>query len=182
MRYLGRMPAKPSEIVERAWARLMKAQRVALASVEHALKSAGLPPLAWYDALLELERAGAPGLRPFELERAMLLEQYNLSRLLDRVEKAGYVERRACEDDGRGQIIAITTAGKAIRRRMWPVYAAAIEDAFGRHLSAKQVEKLDALLGALIEKSLALIARSGSVAEERGSRTHQGPARGPSRI
>jgi DNA-binding MarR family transcriptional regulator len=147
------MAGKPSETVVRAWARLMRAQRLALGAVEQALTSAGLPPLGWYDALIELERAGDDGLRPFELERAMLLEQYNLSRLIDRLEKAGYVERRACADDGRGQIVAITAAGRAIRRRMWPVYAAAIEDALGRHLSAKQAESLDALMGALIDKS-----------------------------
>ncbi|HEV2956377.1 MAG TPA: helix-turn-helix domain-containing protein [Xanthobacteraceae bacterium] len=137
--------------MEHAWARLMKAQRTALAGVEDALKAAGLPPLAWYDALLELERADAPGLRPFELERAMLLEQYNLSRLIDRMEKAGYVERRAYAQDGRGQLVAITPAGKAMRRRMWPVYAAAIEEAFGRHLTAKQAEGLDTLLGKLFK-------------------------------
>ena len=115
--------------------------------------SAGLPPLGWYDALLELERAGAPGLRPFELERAMLLEQYNLSRLLDRMEKAGYVARHACADDGRGQIVAITPAGKAVRRRMWPVYAAAIEEALGRRLSKAEAKTLDALLGALLARN-----------------------------
>jgi DNA-binding MarR family transcriptional regulator len=149
------MPDRPSETVQRAWARLIKAQRTALGSVEHALKSAGLPPLAWYDALLELERAGARGLRPFELERAMLLEQYNLSRLLDRLEKAGYVERRACADDGRGHVVAITPAGKAMRRRMWAVYAAAIQEAFGRRLSEQQAKNLDALLGTLITPSRA---------------------------
>ncbi len=147
------MAGKPSQTVERAWARLMKAQRVALGSVEHALKAAGLPALAWYDALLELERAGAQGLRPFELESAMLLEQYNLSRLIDRMEKAGYVERQPCAEDGRGHVVVITTAGKALRRRMWPVYAAAIEDAFGRHLSEQQAKSLDALLGGLIDRS-----------------------------
>jgi len=148
--YIGGMAGKPSQTVERAWARLMKAQRTALGSVEHALKSAGLPPLGWYDALLELERAGASGLRPFELERVMLLEQYNLSRLLDRMEKAGYVERQACAEDGRGQVVAITPAGKAMRRRMWPIYAAAIQHAFGQHLSEQQAKNLDALLGTLI--------------------------------
>jgi DNA-binding MarR family transcriptional regulator len=150
------MAGKPSQTVERAWARLIRAQRAALGAVESALKAAGLPPLAWYDALLELERAGAAGLRPFELERAMLLEQYNLSRLIDRMEKAGYLERQPCAEDGRGQVVVITTAGKALRRRMWPVYAAAIEDAFGRHLSEQQAKSLDALLGGLIEKSRAL--------------------------
>ena len=147
------MKANPSEMAVRAWARLMKAQQSALAAVEKALKSAGLPPLSWYDALLELERAGKEGLRPFELEREMLLAQYNLSRLIDRLERAGYVERSACDDDGRGQVLAITAAGKAVRRQIWAVYAPAIEDAFGAHLSDKEMETLDALLGALIHRS-----------------------------
>ena len=148
------MKAIPSETAVRAWARLMKAQQLALAVVEKALKSADLPPLAWYDALLELERAGKEGLRPFELEREMLLAQYNLSRLVDRLERAGYVERSACEDDGRGQVLAVTAAGKAVRRRMWAVYAPAIQDALGAHLSDKEIEALDALLGAVISRSL----------------------------
>jgi DNA-binding MarR family transcriptional regulator len=145
------MTEKPSETVSRAWARLMTAQQLALASIERELKAAGLPPLVWYDVLLEVERVGGDGLRPFELERAMLLAQYNLSRLIDRMERAGYVERRACDDDGRGQLIAITERGKAIRRKMWPVYARAIDAAVGRHLSMKQAEVLGDLLGLLID-------------------------------
>jgi DNA-binding MarR family transcriptional regulator len=135
-----------------AWARLLKAQRIALESIEQALRTAKLPPLPWYDALLELERAGAQGLRPFELERHMLLEQYNLSRLVDRIAKAGYIDRRACEDDGRGQIVCITPAGKALRRRMWSVYGAAIQSAIGDNLSAGETEALDSLLGAIVER------------------------------
>lgn len=146
------MSSKPSEVTIRAWARLMRAQQLVLASIERDLKVARLPPLVWYDVLLEVERAGEAGLRPFELERAMLLAQYNLSRLIDRIEHAGYVERRSCEDDGRGQLVAITDRGKAIRRKMWPVYARAIEAAVGRHLSPKQAEALDDLLGLLIER------------------------------
>jgi DNA-binding MarR family transcriptional regulator len=147
------MQSKPNKTAVRAWARLMKAQQLALASIERALKTAKMPPLAWYDVLLELERAGEKGLRPFELEREMLLKQYNLSRLIDRIKKEGYVERRVCEDDGRGHVIAITAAGKNVRQRMWPVYSAAIQGAIGRHLSGRQAEMLDDILGTLIGKS-----------------------------
>jgi DNA-binding MarR family transcriptional regulator len=147
------MVEKPSDTVIRAWARLMTAQRLALAAVERALKAADLPPLAWYDVLLEVERAGDKGVRPHDLERALLLAQYNLSRLIDRMERAGYVERRACEDDGRGQLIAITNAGRAIRRTMWPVYAQAIEQAVGRHLSDEEAGALGELLGKLATRN-----------------------------
>ena len=145
------MSETPSKTVIRVWARLMRAQQLALAAVERELKAAGLPSLVWYDVLLEVERAGGEGLRPFELERAMLLAQYNLSRLIDRIERAGLVERRACEDDGRGQLVAITEHGKAIRLKMWPVYAQAIEATVVKRLSAKQAKALDGLLGFLIE-------------------------------
>ncbi|MEP9348159.1 MarR family winged helix-turn-helix transcriptional regulator [Xanthobacter sp. KR7-225] len=145
------MEQMPSETVVRAWTRLMRAQRLALASIEGALKAAGLPPLVWYDVLLEVERAGPDGLRPYELERAMLLAQYNLSRLIDRIEAAGYVERKLCADDGRGQRIVMTDAGKAIRRQMWPIYAREIERAIGGRLSAEQAEVLGDLLGRLVD-------------------------------
>ena len=146
------MGMSPSESVVRVWARLVRAERLALGAIEQALRAARLPPLAWYDALFELERAGERGLRPFELEREMLLEQYNLSRLLDRIEKAGYLERRACADDRRGQVVVITASGREMRRRMWAVYGPAIQRAIGERLRRGQVETLARLLGLLIGK------------------------------
>ena len=145
------MKPYPDDAVVRAWARLVRAPQKALAAIERALREAELPSLAWYDALLELERAGG-SLRPFELEREMLLAQYNLSRLIDRMDKAGYVERRAIKEDRRGQEIVITAAGKALRRRMWSIYGPAIQATIGEHLSAKQIDTLGALLAALIEQ------------------------------
>ncbi len=144
------MSPEPSKTVIRAWARLMRAQQVALSQIEKALKAAGLPPLAWYDVLLELDRIDDRGLRPFELEREMLLPQYGLSRLLDRMESAGYVARRPCEEDGRGQIVAITTSGKDLRRRIWPTYAAAIDNAVAARLTEDEAAALDDLLGRLL--------------------------------
>ena len=56
------MKSHPRDTVVRAWARLTQAQQIVHASIEGTLKAAKLPPLAWYDALLELERAGDRGL------------------------------------------------------------------------------------------------------------------------
>jgi DNA-binding MarR family transcriptional regulator len=145
---------KPSRPAVLAWARLMKAQRLALARVEAALKEAGLPPLAWYDVLLELERAGDAGARPFELERALLLAQYNLSRLLDRIEREGLVERTPCPDDGRGHVVRISSRGRVTRKAMWPVYAQAIEAAIGTCFDNTEAETLSALLGRIIDGAL----------------------------
>lgn len=146
------MEKNPSDAAIRAWTRLTRAQQTAMGVIEQRLKAAKLPPLAWYDALLEVERAGPAGLRPFELEEAMLLAQYNLSRLLSRIEEAGYILRRHCEDDGRGQIITITDAGKAMRRKIWAVYSTAIEAAVGAHLSDEQANTLSDLLERIVAR------------------------------
>ena len=132
-----------------AWARLQRASQSVLSAVESDLKAAGHPPLAWYDVLLELKRAGKDGLRPLALQSQMLLAQYNLSRLLDRMERDGCVERRPCPDDGRGQIVVITPAGRQLIKRMWPAYEAAIQRHFAERLSTEEAARLARLLGKL---------------------------------
>jgi DNA-binding MarR family transcriptional regulator len=134
-----------SDAAQRAWARLLRAQRSALGSVERALKDAQLPPLEWYDVLLELDRGGP--LRPRDLQDRLLLAQYNLSRLLDRMEADGAVLRERCSDDARCQWVRATDAGKNLRRRMWPIYAAAIQRAFGERLTESEAKRLADLLG-----------------------------------
>lgn len=148
------MAEKPSKQVVLAWARLVKAERLALARVEAALKRAGLPPLAWYDVLIELERVGEDGLRPFKLERALLLAQYNLSRLLDRIEREGLIERAPCPRDGRGHVIRITARGQSMRSAMWPVYAQAIQSGVGNHLDKGEAETLSLLLGRIVDAAV----------------------------
>lgn len=133
-----------------AWARLIKAAAKLSEAVERDLKAAALPPLAWYDALLELHRAGKAGLRPGDLEREMLLPQYNVSRLVDRLESAGYVERLPHPQDARGQVLKITRDGTELTRRMWRVYRRAIATNFAAKLGKGDPERLAAILGRLL--------------------------------
>lgn len=143
---------QPSKIVETVWSRLARLHHLVLSRIEADLKKAELPPLGWYDALLELERAGACGLRPFELEQQLLLPQYGLSRLLQRLEVAEYIMRWRCEQDGRGQVVSITDKGRDVRKQMWPVYAAVLQDLFGEKLDDQQAEQLAERLGQLLQK------------------------------
>jgi len=93
------MSRNPSEAAVKAWTRLVRARDLVLGAIEQDLKAGDCPPLAWYDVLLELTRAAEGRLRPFEIEKQTLLAQYNLSRLLDRLEKEGLVARAPCQDD-----------------------------------------------------------------------------------
>ena len=112
----------------------------------HELKTAGLPPLEHYDALLELRRARPEGLRPKALEARMLLAQYGISRLVDRLVRDGLATRRPCPEDRRGQLVTITPAGEALLARMWPVYRDAVRRHFRDHLDAGTVAGLERAL------------------------------------
>lgn len=135
--------------ITRAWVRLMRAQQIVLEAIEQDLKAASVPPLGWYDVLLELSRAEDGRLRPYEIEQRTLLAQHNLSRLLDRMEKAGLVQREVFSEDGRGRWVIITDDGRTMQKRMWSVYAPAIQRHLGDKLDAAQADQLADLLAKL---------------------------------
>ena len=143
------MKRKPSTEATAAWIRLMRVQGRVLDAVEQDLKKAGFPPLAWYDAMLELSRAPSGEMRPVELERQMLIPQYSASRLIDRLVEEGLAARRECKVDKRGQFIEITEAGRELQKKMWSAYSAAIEKHVGSKLTDADATKLCALLDRL---------------------------------
>jgi len=137
---------KPSDTTIDVWINLSRAHQYILSNIEKSLKTAGLPPLAWYDVLLELNRVGKKGVRPFELQKKLLLPQYHLSRLLGRMEKAGMLEQITCAQDGRGQQVIMSRAGRAMQKRMWAVYGAQLNQAIGDELKGDELASLSALL------------------------------------
>lgn len=150
---ISRMTAKTSYSAdaERAWVSLVRAEEAVVAAVESDVKEAGCAPLAWYDVALELSREGREaGLRQNELERRLLFRQYNLSRILDRMEAEKLVERKQCPEDGRGQLVSLTASGRKFQKSMWPVYRAAIEKHFASKLSVKEAGELAKLLEKLL--------------------------------
>ena len=100
-------------------------------------------------SLVDVPDAGgtsASGIRP----KSRINLEMCVSRLLDRLEAAGYVQRRPCDDDGRGQ--TVTDQGRAMRRRMWPVYGAAMQSAVRAKLDSAEAQQLAALLDKLVRE------------------------------
>ena len=146
------MNTKTQKNTVAVWIELIRASGHALSQVETALSDAGLPALIWYDALLEIEKAGKGGLRPYTLKKRLLLPQYGTSRLLGRIEQAGYIRRVACDGDGRGHVVQITDTGIAVRKRMWPIYQQSVVDIFEGQISVDEADMLIALLGRIGRK------------------------------
>ncbi|WP_244610294.1 MarR family winged helix-turn-helix transcriptional regulator [Microvirga pakistanensis] len=136
----------PSDAVTDAWVRLVLAERKVVGEIEAELKTVGFPNLSWYDVLLHLKRAPDGRSSPKDIENAVLFEQYNISRLLDRMEVEGLVRRIPFPGDKRRQLVEITEEGRALQRRMWGVYGPAINRFIGETLTEQEARQLAALL------------------------------------
>jgi len=143
------MHAKPTAEVVDAWISLLRTERTLIDKVEERLKRAGLPPLDWYHVLNEVDRAPKSRLRQAQVQERTQLAQYTMCRLVDRLERDGLMQRHPCQQDGRNNVLLITPKGRALRRSMWPVYAAAIDDHFGSRLTRAEAEQLAGLLAKL---------------------------------
>jgi DNA-binding MarR family transcriptional regulator len=141
------MAAEIPETHLAAWRELLNAHAAMIAEVERELAAAGLPPLSWYDVLWALMRAPGKRLRMLELARAVVtISPSGLTRLVDRIENAGLLRRVACATDRRGYEAVLTGEGRALLRRMWPVYAAV--------LARRWVPSMDAAQAAVLAEAL----------------------------
>lgn len=125
----------------RAWSHFLGAHALAMRAVEQRLKTAGQPPFGWYDVLLELDRAGGR-LRVGELGQRLVVEPYNMTRLVDRLEKEKLLRREPAEGDARGAVVSITDKGRELRRSMWPHYRKAIREVFAEVISDTDAEAM----------------------------------------
>lgn len=141
---------KLTEAETGAWAGMIRAGQTVLEKVEAELKRRGLPPLAWYDVLIELRREPAGRLRLNEIGERVLLSKSNVTRLIDRLQAEGLVTRETCEDDARGAFAVITPEGRSLMRRMWPVYHDTLRACFLDHLAERETARLAGLMRRIV--------------------------------
>jgi DNA-binding MarR family transcriptional regulator len=115
------------------WRAFLNAHARVTRAISRDLAAAGLPDLSWYDVLWALYRGP---LRVKELAEAVVLSPTAMSRFVDRVEQAGYVSREPDPQDRRALQVTITDEGRALLKRMWPIYSRGIDEHFGRQSKA----------------------------------------------
>jgi DNA-binding MarR family transcriptional regulator len=73
-----------------------------------------------------------------ELADVLAIERYNLTRLVDRLEKDGLVVRSRSDGDGRAAFASITEAGRVLRKKMWKIYESTVDELFLSQLEPEQ--------------------------------------------
>ena len=140
------MSVTMSKIHHLAWRKFLIAQVTLIEQIERDLAQAELPPLCWYDVLFTLSESTKHKLRLHQLAQAVLLSRSNVTRLVDRLEVAGLIQREQCPSDRRGAFAVITEEGSRMLDRMWEVYGQAIENYFACHLDASEAKLLVKIL------------------------------------
>jgi DNA-binding MarR family transcriptional regulator len=137
------------QLTERAWVRLLRAHAAITRELSARLEAEHGLTLSDFDVLVQLYHAPEHSLRRVDIARAVLLTASGITRLLDGLERAGWVEKRACESDARVSYAVLTAAGlkrfEAARRS----HLADVEELFGSRFSTDEREQLAELLGRL---------------------------------
>ena len=102
-----------------------------------------------FDVLAQLSEASGGSLRMCELAAAVVLSPSGLSRRVDRLERAGLVERRRSASDARSIEARLTATGKQLFRRLRKTHLGGIEEHFADRFNAEELETLRELLARL---------------------------------
>ncbi|MCE7008451.1 MarR family transcriptional regulator [Kibdelosporangium philippinense] len=94
-----------------AWRAFLRAHAKVTRCLEAELLAEQRLSLGAYDVLAELAEAPDHCLRMAELAEAVLLSRSGVTRLVDRLERAGLVVRERVDGDGRGVVARLTSAG-----------------------------------------------------------------------
>jgi DNA-binding MarR family transcriptional regulator len=104
-----------------------------------------------YEALLRLSRADDHRLKRVELAESLVLTPSGVTRLLDGLERAGYVEKGSCDSDARITYAVLTDAGLDKLREASRSHVAQIRAFFEQRFSEDELAALVQLLGRLSE-------------------------------
>lgn len=117
--------------------------------IEEGMATHGLS-IGDFDVLAALRRSGPPfELKPTDLSRTLMLSPAGMSNRLDRLEKAGLIERRMAPDDRRSLLVRLNDAGLAKVDEAVTGHVAREEQILSA-LSYTQRDQLDDLLRTLL--------------------------------
>ncbi len=131
-----------SQQTKDAWKGILFAHSRIVRAIEADLADYSDLPLTWFDIMNRLDEAPDKRLRIHELADASLFTRSGLTRLVDRIEQAGYVSREHATHDRRGVYVALTPDGIDKLDTIWPNFAITIQEHFGRHLTTTDTKAL----------------------------------------
>jgi DNA-binding MarR family transcriptional regulator len=132
-----------------AWTRLLRASAATTKLLSAELQEQHGLTISDYEALLVLSRAEEGRMKRVELARNLMLSPSGVTRLLQGLEDAGFVERAACETDLRITYAQLTDAGRAKLASAADDHVASVRALFEEHFGNEELRALAEILGKL---------------------------------
>ena len=132
-----------------AWRSLAQTHAAVSGRLQDALAQAELPPLAWFEMLAAIAASEEERMKMGELAEALVITRGGLTKLVDRLVKAGLIERTFCDTDRRVSYATLLPAGSELLEEMVPVVSGELELAFAARLSERQADDLRSTIDAV---------------------------------
>ena len=130
-----------------AWHAFLVAHAALEPILNRELEAACGLPLRWFDVLVQLHAMPHKRMSMTELANAVLLSKSGLTRLVDRIEEAGLVQRASAPGDRRSLLIVLTPNGEKTLKRAAPIHADGIRRHFAAHIFDAEAAAVEAALG-----------------------------------
>ena len=142
------MPSAIDDPLISTFGRLVEASGQLERRLGRALEAQCGLPHVWFEVLIRLARSTGGQLTMGELAEQVALTTGGITRLIDRMQAAGYVRRQPGQADRRVSYTAITDSGRAKLDEAATFHAANLRAAFAA-LSDRDRDRLDSLLDKL---------------------------------
>ena len=137
---MGAAPARSPH--GEAWGALTRTHAAIVQRLQEMLSAADFPPLPWYEVLATVAEAPEERMKMGDLAEALVITRGGLTKLVDRLVKAGLLERTFCETDRRVSYATLTSAGRDLLAEMRPAVIAELEVAFAAKLTTAEADAL----------------------------------------
>jgi DNA-binding MarR family transcriptional regulator len=128
-----------------AWRGLLRVHSALVKALDAELLAGHELPLTSYEVLINLQAAPDRRRRMAELAEGVLLSRSGMTRLVDRLEREGLLERDPCVSDGRGTFAVLTDKGEALLAEARRTHLDGVRERFLRHFGEDELEHLATL-------------------------------------
>lgn len=149
----GTRMAKNGKIsAAQAWEQALTSVSRLLQTFDANMQEAAGITVIWYDVLLHLDLAKGKRMRMQALADSLLLTRSGVTRLVDRIEKAGMVRREAAAEDRRGYYAILTDEGVKVLAKAQKAHRADIREYFGVLLEDHERRVIFDLMGKVLPR------------------------------
>ena len=132
-----------------SWVSFLRAHAAITRELNADLQNAHGLTLSDYEVLFHLCRAEDGMMRRVDLAQSVVLTASGITRLLEGLERGGFVEKAACASDARVSYAKVTTAGRRKLAEATETHLTGVDELFTGRFSASELERLAELLSRL---------------------------------